>query len=202
MNQPPSLDPRAQRTRTNIHNAFITLMKTRPYPKISITDITNEAGIARHTFYNHYQSKAALLDNLVDTILEDFFLILKDWDLLIADPAQQHAMLCAFFQAWRDNAEIVDLLKTVDIEFVIMERLKAFFTHFFYEKVSREMPGVELELARYVISFNSYSLLGILLPWFKSGMKQNPEDLAGLYNQLSNAAQRRNAIEKYRTIFR
>ena len=83
-----------------------------------------------------------------------------------------------------------------------MERLKAFFTRFFYEKVSREMPQVDLALARYVISFNSYSLLGILIPWFDSGMKQSPEDLAGLYGQLSNSAQRMNAIQKYKDKFR
>ena len=110
-------------------------------------------------------------------------------------------MLTAFFKTWRDHAEIVDLLRAIDIEFVIMERLKALFTRFFYEKVKREMPGVDLGLASYVISFNSYSLLGILLPWFESGMKHKPEDLAGLYSQLSDSAQRRRAIETYQDIF-
>lgn len=202
MNHSFSQDPRAARSRTAIQNSFTELMRTTPYQKITITDIAAGAGIARHTFYNHYETKADLLDNLVDSILEEYFLILKDWDLFFADPAQEHAMLTAFFQTWRDHAEIVDLLRAVDIEYVIMERLKAFFTRFFYEKVQREMPGVDLQLARYVISFNSYSLLGILLPWFESGMLQKPEDLAGFYNQLSDSAQRRKAIEKYRDIFK
>ena len=201
MTQSSSQDPRALRSRAAIHRAFSGLLQSMPYHKITITDITAEAGIARHTFYNHYETKADLLDHLVDSILEDFFLILKDWNLFLADSSEQHAMLTAFFQSWRDHAEIVDLLRAVDIELVIMERLKAFFTRFFYEKVSFDMPGVDLELARYVISFNSYSLLGILIPWFESGMKQKPEDLAGFYNQLSDSAQRRNAIQKYENIF-
>lgn len=202
MIQYTNLDPRALRSRTAIQGAFTDLMRTKPYPKITITDISARAGIARHTFYNHYETKADLLDHLVDSILEDFFLVLKDWNLFLADRDQEHAMLTAFFQSWRDHAEIVDLLKAIDIEFVIMERLKAFFTRFFYEKVKREMPGVDLELAKYVISFNSYSLLGLLIPWFESGLKQKPEDLAGFYNQLSDSAQRRRAIEKYQDIFR
>jgi AcrR family transcriptional regulator len=197
-----SQDPRAVRSRIAIQDAFTELMRTKPYPKITITDITARAGIARHTFYNHYETKAALLDHLVDSILEEFFLILKDWNLFLADKAQEQAMLTAFFQAWRDHAEIVDLLRAVDIEYVIMERLKAFFTRFFYDRVKHEMPSVDLELARYVISFNSYSLLGLLLPWFESGMKQEPQDLAGFYNQLSDSAQRRRAIQKYQDIFR
>ena len=197
-----SQDPRAVRSRTAIQDAFSELMRTKPYQKITITDITSSAGIARHTFYNHYETKADLLDNLVDSILGDFFLVLKDWNLFLADQAQEHAMLTAFFQTWRDHAEIVDLLRAIDIELVIMERLKAFFTRFFYEKVKREMPGVDLELARYVISFNSYSLLGFLLPWFESGMKHKPQDLAGFYNQLSDSSQRRRAIDKYQDIFK
>jgi AcrR family transcriptional regulator len=197
-----SLDPRALRSRTAIHAAFKEIMRKKPYQKITITDITARAGIARHTFYNHYETKADLLDDLVDSILEDFFLILKDWNLFYADRKQEHEMLTGFFQTWRDHEGIVDLLRTVDIEFVIMERLKAFFTRFFHEKVNREMPGVDLELARYVISFNSYSLLGLLIPWFESGMKQTPGDLAGFYNELSGSAQRRKAIQKYQDIFR
>lgn len=202
MTQTASLDPRALRSRIAIQASFTELLRTVPYPKITITDITAKAGIARHTFYNHYETKSDLLDHLVDSTLEEFFLILKDFDLFLADPAQEHTMLTAFFQTWKDHAEIVSLLKAVDIEFVIMERLKAFFTRFFYEKVKQEMPGVDLQLARYVISFNSYSLLGILLPWFESGMKQKPEDLAGLYNLLSDSAQRRRAIQKYQDIFK
>ena len=202
MTSVPSLDPRAIRTRFALENAFRELLKVKSFPKITVTDITEQAGIARHTFYNHYETKGKLLDNLVDSILEEFFQILEKWDLFIADQSEQQAMLTAFFQTWRDHSEIVELLKSVDIEFVIMERLKAFFTRFFYEKVSREMPQVDLALARYVISFNSYSLLGILIPWFDSGMKQSPEDLAGLYGQLSNSAQRMNAIQKYKDKFR
>ncbi len=140
--------------------------------------------------------------HIVDSVLDQFFVNLDNWNLFLADPAEELAMLTAFFKTWKDHADIVELLKSIDIEFVIMERLKVFFTRFFYEKVSREMPSVDLELARYVISFNAYSLLGLLIPWFESGMYQNPEDLAGFYNQLAGSGQHRKAVENYQDIFR
>jgi AcrR family transcriptional regulator len=202
MAQTQSFDPRAVRTRTSLQNAFKDLLRIKSYQKITITDITEGAGIARHTFYNHYETKQDLLDNMVDSVLDQFFLNLDNWNLFLAEPDEEKAMLTAFFQAWKDHEEIVNLLKSIDIEFVIMERLKVFFTRFFYEKVSREMPSVDLELARYVISFNAYSLLGLLIPWFESGMNQKPEDLAGFYNQLAGSGQRRKAVEKFQDIFR
>jgi AcrR family transcriptional regulator len=202
MTSAPSRDPRAIQTRSALEGAFRKLLKIKSYQRITVTDITKQAGIARHTFYNHYETKGELLDSLIDSILEEFFLNLENWNLFLADQAEQQAMLTSFFKTWRDHSRIVELLKSVDIEFVIMERLKAFFTRFFYEKVKREMPEVDLALAKYVISFNSYSLLGILIPWFDSGMKHSPEDLAGFYGQLSNSAQRMNAIQTYKDIFR
>lgn len=111
-------------------------------------------------------------------------------------------MLTGFFQAWKDHAETVRLLTSVNIEIILIDRLKAFFSRFYLERISREMPEVDPELASYFISFNAYSLLGILIPWFESGMKHKPEDLAGFYLQLSESSQRRKAIENYKNIFR
>lgn len=54
-------DPRIKRTRAHLQNAFCTLMENRPFESISITDICKEAEIARVTFYQHYDSKEALL---------------------------------------------------------------------------------------------------------------------------------------------
>ncbi len=62
MAQTPSHDPRAVRTRASLQKAFKDLLRVKSYQKITITDITGKAGIARHTFYNHYQTKQDLLD--------------------------------------------------------------------------------------------------------------------------------------------
>jgi len=198
----PSQDPRAVRTRQALQAAFKELLRTKPFQKITVTDITALAGIARHTFYNHYQTKADLFDALVDSILDDFFPTVEKFNLFLVDPVQEQAMLTEFFQTWKDHAEIVALLRSVNIESVLMERLKAFFTRFYIEKIRNEMPDVDPVLAGYVISFNAYSLLGLLIPWFESGMKQEPEHLAGFYFQLSDSSQRRKAIQKYQDIFR
>lgn len=202
MDQITSQDPRAVRTRTALQDAFKELLRLKSYHRITITDITQRAEIARHTFYNHFQTKQDLLDNVVDSVLDQFFINLDNWDLFMGDKSEEMAMLTAFFQTWKDHADIVELLKSIDIEFVIMERLKVIFTRFFIEKVRSRMPYVDLELARYVISFNAYSLMGLLIPWFDSGMNQDPEDLAGFYNLLAGSSQRRKAVEKYQDIIR
>ena len=55
------MDPRIQRTKKNIKNAFGELMEGSDFDSLSISDIVKKAGINRSTFYDHYQDKYHLL---------------------------------------------------------------------------------------------------------------------------------------------
>lgn len=62
-----SKDLRVRRTLTAVRKAFNELVLARNYRDISITDLTERAGINRKTFYLHYAS----LDDLVYEIEEE-----------------------------------------------------------------------------------------------------------------------------------
>lgn len=193
-------DPRAARTRAALQSSFKELLKHKPYQKITISDIADKAGIARHTFYNHYETKQDLLYYVVDSILEEYYGNLENLNLFGTNPEEERRMHTSFFQAWKDNADVIGLLKSVDLDMVIIERLKTLFRRFYYEKVADELPGVSLQFANYVISFNAYTLVGLLKPWFDSGMKDSPSDLGGFLVQLSGSSRRFQAVEKYRQV--
>jgi AcrR family transcriptional regulator len=195
-----SPDPRALKTRQSLQKAFKEMLGSKPYHKINITDLTGKAGIARHTFYNHYETKQDLLNILIDSVLEDFFSDLENWDLLQMDQDRELSMYTSFFQAWKDHSNISNLLKNAELEGVIIERLKAFFTRLYHEKIREELPQVDLGFANYVISFNAYSLVGLLKPWVESGMKASPVDLGGFLLQLTGARRRLQAVQAYQHI--
>ena len=197
-----SRDPRAVRTREAFHRAFKELLKIKSYRKITVTDITEQAGFARHTFYNHYETKEDILNHLIDTVLDDFFSGLDKWSIFLSDHDEEIRMFTSFFQAWKDNPDVVEILSNIHFDVLLIERLKIYFTKFYYERVSKEMPSVDEELAKYVINFNAYTLLGILKPWFQDGMRHSPEVLAGFLIQLTGSSQRMQAVEKYQHVFR
>lgn len=64
-NKPVSTDRRAVRTRAAITQAFMHLLETTPYSKITISAIAREADINRKTFYLHYHS----VENLLRTVI-------------------------------------------------------------------------------------------------------------------------------------
>ena len=49
-----------------ISQALLTLMREKPYEKISIMDISRRAYVSRTTFYNHFQDKADILHFLIE----------------------------------------------------------------------------------------------------------------------------------------
>lgn len=52
-----------------LSNALLSLMREKPYEKISIQDIVRRAYVSRTTFYNHFSDK----DDIIRCLLEDVF---------------------------------------------------------------------------------------------------------------------------------
>jgi AcrR family transcriptional regulator len=186
---------------TSFTKAFRELLQAKSFQKITVTDIAEKAGFARHTFYNHYETKEDILNYLIDSALDEYFERMVKWDIYIADPEKELRMFAHFFQVWKDNPEVVDILKNIDLDILLVERLKTFFTKFYYEIVSKEIPKVNMQFAKYIINFNAYALLGILKPWLQDGMKYSPEVMAGFLMQLTGATRRMQTVEKYKGVF-
>jgi AcrR family transcriptional regulator len=58
-------DARQIRTRDTLLEALLRLIEVRPFDQVTIREIAKEAGIGYATFFRHYQSKEALLHDLV-----------------------------------------------------------------------------------------------------------------------------------------
>lgn len=62
---PRKTDIRSQRTKDDIKQALLVVLKNKPLANISIAEVAREAGISRTTFYTHYDCLASLYDELV-----------------------------------------------------------------------------------------------------------------------------------------
>ena len=68
-----TLDPRVRRTRQWVRAALVDLLQEKPFAEISVTDLSKRAGIARVTFYQHFDSKEAVLLDLVADFFAQFY---------------------------------------------------------------------------------------------------------------------------------
>ena len=63
-------DIRYLRTEKLIFDAFVKLLSDKPYEKITIQDIADEAMINRATFYSHYADKDTLQQGIQKQMIE------------------------------------------------------------------------------------------------------------------------------------
>lgn len=61
-------DLRIIKTRKALYQAFLKLMKSKPFEQIKVSDICNEALVNRSTFYDHYTDKYDLLEEYINSL--------------------------------------------------------------------------------------------------------------------------------------
>lgn len=64
-------DRRTKYTRRVIKETFMELLKSKPYAKISVTELCRLADINRGTFYLHYYDVEDVLDDILDQVFSD-----------------------------------------------------------------------------------------------------------------------------------
>lgn len=65
------MDRRMARTRRRLKEALVALTQEKGYEALTIQEITTRAGVGYRTFFRHYSSKEALLQDLLASLLED-----------------------------------------------------------------------------------------------------------------------------------
>ena len=65
------VDARILNTAAALRTAILTLASAKPISRITVSDVTREAGINRATFYAHYSSPSELLANTLITELDE-----------------------------------------------------------------------------------------------------------------------------------
>ena len=68
MERTQKTDRRTRYTRQTIKGILLEELKTKPYSKITVTELCKKAEINRGTFYLHYCD----IDDVLDDIFEDF----------------------------------------------------------------------------------------------------------------------------------
>lgn len=197
-----SQNPRSVRARQAMQDALKELLKTTPFAKITITQIAKQAGFARHTFYNHYETKEDLLNAYIDAIVEKVFSRVVQWDIVSENLEGDTKFGVKFFQTWKEHAEAVEILNTLDIDALLVDRLRVYFTNYYYRYGSQEITGMGVEMAKYLINFNAYSFAGILTQWFKDDMKYSPELMGQFLNHFAGIGRVNSAIEKFKDLIK
>jgi AcrR family transcriptional regulator len=195
-------DPRSVRARQAFHQALQELLKTIPYQRITVTDISVKSGYSRHTFYNHYETKDELLNSVIDGILETYFVNIGPWDSVRRDPDGDSRIGQRFFEVWGDHSDVVRMLNTVDIDHLLISRLTAHFSKYFDEQFNpQEISEASGALISFIVTLLAYSYAGVLRQWLLYDRRYSPEVMGRFLNHFTGK-ETSTVIEKFKQVIR
>jgi AcrR family transcriptional regulator len=95
---------RSARTRTELIRAARGLYAERPFDSVTVDDVVGAAGVAKGTFYVHFDSLGDLQSTVADELAHEFDELLQPRRLALDDPIERIAAGCGAFigQAVRD----------------------------------------------------------------------------------------------------
>jgi AcrR family transcriptional regulator len=77
------MDRRIAKTRKAIFQAFLSLLNKKGYDDMRVQDVIDKADVGRSTFYAHYASKEALLEELCHDLFHHLFTGREDSDVTV-----------------------------------------------------------------------------------------------------------------------
>ncbi len=159
----------SQMTKRALEVSLKKLLLQKPLNKITISDITEDCGISRMTFYYHFKD---IYDLVEWACVEDAARALegkKTYD------TWQEGFL-NIFQAVLDNKPfIMNVYRTVSRE-RIEQYLNPLIHSLLLGVVEEKSVGLTVSEAdkNFIATFYEYALIGIMLEWINGNMKEDP----------------------------
>ena len=154
-----------------ILGAFFKLLKEKKPDRITVSDITKTAGIARSTFYNHYQDIPSLISAVEDKTIHDVFSMMENFQ-----PKNDRDICSSYF--------LTLCRYTMENPF-LFEKMLTMLHHYVTETTSNSRPDRHTkEEVSYVITCAIGSTIGVLHKWSRDNFNLAPEVLADILSEI------------------
>lgn len=154
-----------------IAEALIELLNEKPLSSISVSEITEKAGVSRMTYYRNFESKEDILEKYIGRILEDYHREVYAHAKHASYIRYENVLLG--FEYFRRYEDLAKCLMSNNLGWYIRDA------------VIRSELGLSLvsendKESRYVFIAYANTLFGIMTEWVISGMKDDPQKLSKL----------------------
>ena len=166
-----------------ILGAFFKLVKEKKPDRITVSDITKTAGIARSTFYNHYQDIPSLISAVEDKTIRDVFSMMENFQ-----PKNDRDICSSYFltlcRYTMENPFLSGLLSTPHGN-DLFEKMLTMLHHYVTETTSNSRPARHTkEEVSYVITCAIGSTIGVLHKWSRDNFNLAPEVIADILSEI------------------
>lgn len=164
------------RTKLAMEASLKKLLLKKPLDKITISDITDDCGISRMTFYYHFKDIYDLVDWICLNETHQALNCLKTFN------TWQQGFLEMFKSVQKSKSFFTNVYSCLSLE-KVQEYLYNLTYNMLYNIVDEKSKGLNVTEAdkKFVADYFKFVFVGLMLQWIKNGMKESPEDIVSRF---------------------
>lgn len=167
---------RVSLTKRLLQEALLRLLKKKPLEKISVTELCNESGINRATFYRHYNVPRDVLLEMEVDFTENIHSVF--YTSSQSDAAENLTALCTYLY---DNSELIKVFILNNSEEDLIVLTNRMFRSFIENQTARDtlvgFDEVDLKLITTCVAGGGYFMLR---QWLMEDIQKSPREMANL----------------------
>ena len=177
------VDRRVRKTRRQLRECLITLLKEKKVQDITVRELTDMADLNRGTFYLHYKDVFDLLEKTEAELQEDFNQLVCKHDAV--DLKQRPSVIFnEIYSLVYDNADLIEILLGENGDLNFVNRLKQLIREKCLKDWMEVFRSGNAAAFDAFFSFIVSGCIGLVQYWLQTGLKETPQQMAKLTEQI------------------
>lgn len=159
-----------------ITTAFLMLLEQKEFENITITEITDKAGVSRMSYYRTYASKEDILIQYFNGLFENILAEIKQME-----HATTRDFNCKFFGMIKDNSLLIRSLLNTNLHKLILQRFREYILYIAQHVLHLDITDPFID---YKIHYTTGAICLTVIRWVENGLRESPEEMADILERL------------------
>lgn len=179
------MNKQVKRTRQWIFGALLSLLRKKPYDDIKIANITDEAGVARQSFYRNYDSKDDIIIKYFESMIDEYInkVVLLYSEGKLSDYSNVYTL---FFEMLLKRKSEILTLKNASLSLLLYNvmwqygsRLETFFK-------KSNIIRISDEYTEYLMKYQFGGAITLIIEWINDDMTISPNNMGEMMFKITS----------------
>ncbi|MCW3794446.1 TetR/AcrR family transcriptional regulator [Paenibacillus sp. LS1] len=170
---------KVQRSKQNFKNAYIELIALKGYSQVTVSNIVEQAGYNRSSYYKYFDGKEAITAEIMDEFMEGFIAVAKknsNSRISQLEDATNHTI--ELFEHIKNNKTYFKLLTFEDTLPHIQDKFISVIVNILDKEIVFLTGDNDENHNDYLNSFRAFGTYGFILTWIKNDFDISPSQAA------------------------
>lgn len=173
-------DKRVERSKAALKSTFLELLGNKSFDHITISEIAETAGYNRGTFYAHFKTKEALLDEMVSETLQEMIRQIrypyrKD---NVVDLHNLSAEDISLFTYFIQNAHLYKIFLSSNSPTDFRHQMASAIEELFISEYDYKLPATSILEPKWLYVYRAHGLAGLIIRWIEEDFPDPPLQMA------------------------